>query len=145
MKGVGQFFLFSVRAERCDFGPLSHLPWCCCGFGAGRIAEPNPLSVGTLKIFPFKCQISTAHGIFSGGEGLIHHQAAGASSGWILPARGSLWQRLWSVMVCWGGFEIAGFLVLSGPMLSGWVPPPRSPHPAAFWVGIHLPNPGRRF
>lgn len=110
----------------------------------GVLLSLTALSVGALKIFPFKLQTNTVHGIFVVvGERLTRHQTAGASSGRILPAfsarpsgRGdglSGWFRDGGIL---GAFRDGAFRVGS---------PPRNPHPAAFRVGIHLPNPGRRF
>lgn len=84
-------------------------------------------------------------GFFFYGERIKHHQTAGASSGQILPAfsprpSGSPWQSLWSVMVSWVGFEIAGFWALSGTMLSGWVPPLATPIQQRFGSEFTFPT-----
>lgn len=98
-RGAGQFFLFGVRAERCDFGPRPVCRGAAVILVQGVLLSLTALSVGALKIFPFKLQTNTVHGIFVVvGERLTRHQTAGASSGRILPAfsprpSGSPWQR----------------------------------------------------
>jgi len=143
--GAGQFFLFGVRAERCDFGPRPVCRGAAVILVQGVLLSLTALSVGALKIFPFKLQTNTVHGIFCCCWGEVN-------------APSDCWRKLRSdppsilteakrqpvaeVMVCRVGLEMAGFLVLSGTVLSGWVPPLATPIQQRFGSEFTFPTRG---